>query len=63
VLVALSLSFALNLHLVYALYATPVDAVLRATRIDPTVLLAVVQCALFGWLCVTFARVSREAYP
>lgn len=60
VLAALSVSLALNLYLMLGLQGdgAPPRAI-TLTWIDSTVLLAVVNCALFVWLAATFARACR----
>ena len=61
VLAALSVTLALNLYFVYGLYGDGApDLSVSLTGIDPTVLLSVVNCLLFGWFCVTFARACRS---
>ena len=60
VLAALSVTMALNLYFVYGLYGDgAADLAVRFTGVDPTVLLSVVNCLLFGWFCVTLARACR----
>jgi hypothetical protein len=56
-LAALSVAMALNLYFVYGLFGDgAADRLVRAAGIDATVLLSVVNCALFGWFCVTLSR-------
>jgi hypothetical protein len=54
VLAALSVSFALNLYLIYGFRGGGPPEVL--TAIDPSLPLAIVTCALFGWFTVVFSR-------
>ena len=62
VLAALSVTLALNLYFVYGLYGDgTAELAVSFTGIDPTVLLSVVNCVLFGWFGVTFARACRSA--
>jgi hypothetical protein len=59
VLAALSVTWALNLYVVYGLYGEGAIDLSRVTRIDPTVLLAAVNCVGFGWFAVILARACR----
>jgi hypothetical protein len=59
VFTALSLSFALNLYLVYGVRGDgPAEWTTTIAGIDATVLLAVAECALFGWFAATLAAAS-----
>jgi hypothetical protein len=59
VFTALSLSFALNLYLVYGVRGDgPAEWTTTIAGLDTTVLLAVAACALFGWFAATLAAAS-----
>lgn len=58
-LAALSVFWALNLYLVYGLYGEGAADLSRVTRIDPTVLLAVANCAACAWFAAILARACR----
>jgi hypothetical protein len=61
VFTALSLSFALNLYLVYGVRGDgPAEWITTIAGIDATVLLAVAACALFGWFAATLAAASSS---
>jgi len=58
--VALSVTFALNLYLTYGWAGhTPPTTRLPLAHIDATLIVAVVNCALFAWFGVTIDRVCR----
>jgi hypothetical protein len=60
VFAALSVAFALNLYLIYGLRgAGPAEWTTTIGAVDSTVVLAVVVCALFGWLVTIVARLPR----
>ena len=61
VLAALSVTWSLNLYLVYGWSGDGAADLTGVTRIDPTVLLAVVNCVVFGWFGAVFARACRVA--
>jgi hypothetical protein len=57
VLAALSVSFALNLYVIFGLRGNgPPVFVTTIAGFDPSVPLAVINCALFGWFGAVFAR-------
>ena len=57
VFAALSVSFALNLYLIFGLHGSgPPEGVATATGIDPGVVLAAINCALFAWFAGVLAR-------
>ena len=59
VFAALSVSFALNLYLIFGLRGDGAPAfVTNITGIDPGVLLAAINCALLGWLAAVVAHAS-----
>lgn len=63
VLAALSASFALNLYLMMGWHGEgPIEPAIASTGIDATVLLALVNCALCGWLAATLLRACRDAH-
>jgi dolichyl-phosphate-mannose-protein mannosyltransferase len=60
VFAAFSVTFALNLYLVYGWAGhAPSTQVLPAVGIDATVIVSLVNCALFAWFAATFARLCR----
>jgi hypothetical protein len=62
VLAAVSVSFALNLYVIFGVRGDgPPAFVTTLTRIDPSVLLSVINCALFGWMAAVFARACGQA--
>lgn len=64
ILAGLSVTFALNLYLVFGLDGSgPPDWMVTGTGIDSTVLLAVINCALLGWFAIVFARSCRSTRP
>ena len=61
---ALSVTFALNLSLVYGWAGhTPATTMVPIVGVDATVLVAIVNCVLFGWFARTFARATRTQSP
>jgi hypothetical protein len=62
VFAALSVTFALNL---YAIYGTggagPAEWAMTIAGMDITVLLALIECTLFGWFAMTLARTPPPA--
>jgi hypothetical protein len=64
VFAALTMTFSLNLYLIYGLRGDgPAESAATIAGMDVTVLLAIAECALFGWFCAIFARASRQAAP
>jgi hypothetical protein len=62
VLAALSVSFALSLYVTMGWHGEgPIEAAVAATGIDGTLLLALVNCALCGWLAAILYRACRAA--
>ena len=61
VLAALSVSFALNLYLMFGSSGDGPPSAILSTGIDATLLLALVNCALCGWLAATLCRACRDA--
>jgi Gpi18-like mannosyltransferase len=60
VLVALSLTFALNLYFIYGWAGqTPAASILPIAHVDATVVVAVVNCGLSAWFARTFARACK----
>lgn len=61
---AFSVSFALNLYLMFGVNGDgPLDSAIASTGVDATLLLALVNCALCGWLAATLRRACRDAHP
>lgn len=63
VLAAVSVIWALNLYVVYGVHGEGAIDLARVTRIDPTVLLALANCAVCGWFCVVVAGACRVTAP
>lgn len=62
VLAALSISFALNLYLMFGTSGDgPPDWTIAVAGIDSTVLLAAVNCVLLAWFARIYARSARNA--
>jgi hypothetical protein len=62
VLAALSVSFALNLYLTMGWHGEgPIDAAIAITGVDATLLLALANCGLCGWLGAILRRECRDA--
>ena len=62
VLAALSVTFAVNLYLMFGTSGDgAADVAAAVAGIDSTVLLAVVNCGLLAWFATTFARACRTA--
>jgi hypothetical protein len=62
VLAALSVSYALNLYLMFGTRGDgPPDWTIAAAGIDSTVLLAVVNCVLLAWFARIYSRSARSA--
>ncbi|HJZ74574.1 MAG TPA: hypothetical protein VKE51_22710 [Vicinamibacterales bacterium] len=61
VFVALSVTFALNVGLVYGWAGhAPATTMLPVAHVDATVLIALVNCVLFVWFAAVFARACRR---
>jgi hypothetical protein len=62
VLAVLSVTFALNLYLVFGVNGFgPPEWMITGTGIDSTVLIAAINCGVFAWFAVVFARSCRSA--
>ena len=60
VLAVLSVTFALNLYLVFGVNGFgPPDWMITGTGIDSTVLIAAINCGAFAWFAIVFARSCR----